>query len=70
MGANERESDTKVRVVLIEFYSFKMLLDTLVNFVGDLSRLGLTAFSGRKRKSLKISMKSVPKGMISMMARM
>lgn len=41
-----------------------MLLNALVDFVGDLSGGENTAFSGRKRKSLKTRRKRVPKGMI------
>ena len=47
-----------------------MFLDSFVDFVGDLGKMKFTAFSGRKRKSLKMSMKRVPKGTISTTARM
>ena len=59
-----------MRVVFIQFDFLEVLLDTLVNFVGNLSEEKLTAFSGKKRNSLKTSINKVPKGMISTMARM
>lgn len=67
--ADEREGNSKVRVIFVKSNLLEMFLDPFINFVGDLTQIEVTAFSGRKRKSLKISMKRVPKGMISMMAR-
>jgi hypothetical protein len=64
VGAEEGEGDAEVGVVL------QMFLDAFVDFVGDLTRKRRTAFSGRKRNILKISMNRVPKGMISTIASM
>lgn len=47
-----------------------MFLNSLINLVRNLFKIIITAFSGRKRNSLKTNINSVPKGMISMIARM
>ncbi len=70
VGAEEGEGDAEVGVVLVESNALQMFLDAFVDFVGDLTRKRRTAFSGRKRNILKISMNRVPKGMISTIASM
>lgn len=70
VGADKREGDAEVRVVLLQLDLLEVLLDAFIDLVRDLPRQPSTAFSGRKRNSLKTSMKRVPKGMISIMARM
>lgn len=55
-------------VVLLKLYALKVLLQALVDFMGNLYGRGGTAFSGRKRKVLKTRRTRVPNGSISMMA--
>ena len=62
--ANEGKSDSKMRVVLFQLYLFEMLLNAFVDLVRNLSEARITAFSGRNKKSLKTSIKRVPKGTI------
>ena len=65
VGAYPRKGNSEMRVVFLQFYLLEVFLDTFVDLVGNLNEIECTAFSGRKRKSLKASMSREPKGMIS-----
>lgn len=69
MSADKGKSDAEVRVVFLKLHFLEVLLQALVDFMGNLFKRNGTAFSGRKRKVLKTKRNRVPKGSISMMAR-